>query len=96
MFALRRVAHWLAPMILLALGGCQGGGAGAAALYAVSALVLEGSWNLEGGGFWIPVIWRLFAFSVFGVLGALTAELTEPDPELKSPGRFAEESSPTH
>jgi hypothetical protein len=57
----------------------------AAGVYTLAAFRLEQEWNPSAlPAFLLPFLWRAFVFTLTAVLGALTAEITEPSPELKT------------
>ncbi len=59
-------------------------GAGIGLLYTIAAFWLEWTWGIENPAIATPLIWRVFAFTLFGTVGALIAELSQPDPDLKT------------
>ncbi|MEJ5259326.1 MAG: hypothetical protein WHS88_03955 [Anaerohalosphaeraceae bacterium] len=61
------------------------GGPAAAALYTLGTFLVEQSWDTPTKpALLIPLLWRGFLFPLAAVLGALTAEITEPSPDVKS------------
>lgn len=61
-----------------------GTGLTAALLYSLVAVVLEHTWQTEGGQVLAPLIWRAFVLSLFCAIGALLTEMKLPDPDLKA------------
>lgn len=59
-------------------------GAAVGLLYSLTAFGLEHLWTLESPNLLVPLIWRIFAFTIFGTIGALIAETAQTDPDLQA------------
>jgi hypothetical protein len=53
-------------------------------IYTIAAFGLEHRWTAERPDLLVPLIWRVFAFTIFSTIGALIAEITLADPDLKA------------
>jgi len=54
------------------------------ALYTLLAFYMEQGWADTKPAVFTPFLWRLLPMTFFAVLGGLTAEITQPSPDLKS------------
>ncbi len=76
-----RFAGGLARSKRITLAGI--GALAAAGLYTLGSFWLEMGWETtEKSALMIPLLWRGFVFTLAAVLGAVTAEITEPSPDL--------------
>lgn len=63
------------------IGTAAAAGLIAAGVYTLAAFLLEQGWDAEPKVL-LPFLWRGFVFTLAAVLGALTAEITEPSADL--------------
>ena len=66
-------------LLLSALSGVL-----AAVVYTIGAYYYETQSGLEEAGFLFPLVWRSFAFAIFGLIGAIISEVKTQDPDLKA------------
>jgi hypothetical protein len=80
-WAITRFAGGLLRIKRIALAAL--GGLTASILYSFAARVMALHWNLELTVFLVPLIWRGFGMAVFGVIGALIAEIRATEVNLQ-------------